>query len=240
MSKQEEIDFWPGYVDALMNLVLNLLFLSAIFAIAIFVLGLESSRLRVINSENKEKIQHEPITANEESYTSKISLLKASDKIEVNMADSKRKSTHNNNPQTSSSAQKTEQSMVAHTNTLVVNVTRDSDNSRESNLDKVTIKKERNKLLTIFYPKDIVAIDDNVKGKLSSLFSDNFSSNEKIIIWGVSSTSSAISYRLTYLRIMAVRNVLLDHNVNNKNISINIYGGKVDAKGGSVYILGTE
>lgn len=239
MSKQDEIDFWPGYVDALMNLVLNLLFLSAIFAIAIFVLGMESSRLRIINSDNKEKTPNELTTVNKESYKSKISLLKANDSVEKSMTVSEAEVT-NNTPQDSVVAQKNEQSVVPSSNTLVVNVIHDTDDRKESEVDKVTINKEKDKLLAIFYPKDIVTIDDSVKDELGTLFAKNFTINQKVIIWGVSSASSAVSNRLTYLRIMAIRNILLDQNVANKNISINIYGGKIDAEGGKIYILGTE
>ncbi|MCX9004408.1 hypothetical protein NLN86_22545 [Citrobacter portucalensis] len=239
MSKQEEIDFWPGYVDALMNLVLNLLFLSAIFAVAIFVLGMESSRLRIINSDNKQKTPNELTAENKESYKSKVSLLSANVSVEKNMTVSEPNVTVNT-VQMSSSGQQTEQPVVPSPNTLVVNVDHDADDRKESEVDKVKIKKEKDKLLSIFYPKDIVTIDENAKDELSSLFSENFTSTQRVIIWGVSSSSSAVSNRLTYLRIMAIRNVLLDRNVANKNISINIYGGKIDAKGGKVYILGVE
>ena len=36
--------YWPGYVDALVNVVLNLMFLAAMLAVGSFVLGLEISR----------------------------------------------------------------------------------------------------------------------------------------------------------------------------------------------------
>lgn len=36
--------YWPGYVDALINVVLNLMFLVAILAVGSFVLGMEISR----------------------------------------------------------------------------------------------------------------------------------------------------------------------------------------------------
>lgn len=36
--------YWPGYVDALTNVVLNLLFLVAILAAGVFALGMEASR----------------------------------------------------------------------------------------------------------------------------------------------------------------------------------------------------
>jgi len=40
-----ETNYWPGYVDALTNVVLNLLFMVAIFTMGVFALGLQSSRL---------------------------------------------------------------------------------------------------------------------------------------------------------------------------------------------------
>lgn len=41
-------NYWPGYVDALTNVVLNLLFMVAIFTMGVFSLGLQSSRLTEI------------------------------------------------------------------------------------------------------------------------------------------------------------------------------------------------
>ena len=39
--------YWPGYVDALVNVVLNLMFLAAILAIGSFSQGLENSRRKI-------------------------------------------------------------------------------------------------------------------------------------------------------------------------------------------------
>ena len=41
---QEDESFWPGYVDALVNVVLNLLFLLAILTLAAFVLGHQAGK----------------------------------------------------------------------------------------------------------------------------------------------------------------------------------------------------
>ncbi|AIR03534.1 hypothetical protein JT31_02550 [Cedecea neteri] len=253
MSKQEEIDFWPGYVDALMNLVLNLLFLSAIFAIAIFVLGMESSRLRVINADNKNKSSLENAAVNKEPYKSRVDLMINKDRSVEAKNESSSEAGADGDPAKASlgaaindvnnlalSNQKNDKPSASSGKTLIVNVTSDPVVQNENVIDKVIVKKERDKLLAILYPKDTVVIDDEVKSELNSLFSQSFANNQKVLIWGVSSASSAVSNRLTYLRIMAVRNVLLDKDVPNKNISISIYGGKVDAAGGKIYILGTE
>jgi hypothetical protein len=41
--RMDGINFWPGYVDAMTNLVLNLLFVLGIFAVTIFVMNLQRS-----------------------------------------------------------------------------------------------------------------------------------------------------------------------------------------------------
>ncbi len=48
--------YWPGYVDALVNVVLNLMFLVAMLAVGSFVLGLEISR-HVITPELQTSIE---------------------------------------------------------------------------------------------------------------------------------------------------------------------------------------
>ena len=44
--------FWPGYVDAVTNLVLNLLFLLTIMTVAVFMFALELGRVSKFKSEN--------------------------------------------------------------------------------------------------------------------------------------------------------------------------------------------
>jgi hypothetical protein len=44
LSNEHSNSYWPGYVDALVNVVLNLLFLAAILAVGSFTQGLENSR----------------------------------------------------------------------------------------------------------------------------------------------------------------------------------------------------
>jgi hypothetical protein len=59
--------YWPGYVDALVNVVLNLIFLAAILAVGGFTLGLESSRRRLLESKAQEQTSR--VTAERTSPT---------------------------------------------------------------------------------------------------------------------------------------------------------------------------
>lgn len=45
-SAREEINFWPGYVDALINVVLNLLFLVGVFTVGLVVLNMQAAMVQ--------------------------------------------------------------------------------------------------------------------------------------------------------------------------------------------------
>lgn len=233
MNKKEEIDFWPGYVDALMNLVLNLLFLSAIFAIAIFVLGMESSRLRIFNSENKEKEAISMSKTNEEHKQHIVAFSNFTNNTASNEIAVKKASTSNVLLSNDISTKLSEPSSQL----LVINVNTKTEQKENVVIDKITIKNEKEHLISVFYPKDIISINIDVKNEIKKILSENQLNNKRIIIWGVASLSSAASNRLAYLRIMEIRNILLENKIKNNNISIHIYGGKVGSDGGKVYIL---
>ncbi len=57
--------FWPGYVDAVTNLVLNLLFLLTIMTVAVFMFALELGRVSKFKSENP------PIASTKQEVVSK-------------------------------------------------------------------------------------------------------------------------------------------------------------------------
>ena len=61
-SRHEDNDgsdiFWPGYVDATTNLILNLLFLLTILMVAVFMFALELGRSSPIKPENPSVVSH--------------------------------------------------------------------------------------------------------------------------------------------------------------------------------------
>lgn len=74
--------FWPGYVDAVTNLVLNLLFMLTIMIVAVFMFALELSRHK---DDKPVPIVEVPVEKTEPPISSepKIELVKAKD-IEIN------------------------------------------------------------------------------------------------------------------------------------------------------------
>lgn len=74
--------FWPGYVDAVTNLVLNLLFMLTIMIVAVFMFALELSRHK---DDKPVPIVEVPVEEAEQPISSepKIELVKAKD-IEIN------------------------------------------------------------------------------------------------------------------------------------------------------------
>ena len=52
--------FWPGYVDATTNLILNLLFLLTILIVAVFMFALEMGRMSKVEVENPPVVATKP------------------------------------------------------------------------------------------------------------------------------------------------------------------------------------
>lgn len=52
---REEINFWPGYVDALINVLLNLLFLVGVFTVGLVVLNMQAAMIQ--KEEAKQEIR---------------------------------------------------------------------------------------------------------------------------------------------------------------------------------------
>lgn len=57
--------YWPGYVDALTNVVLNLLFLIAIFATGVFALGMAAAKRKASAPEVPVQVVQLPISSEE-------------------------------------------------------------------------------------------------------------------------------------------------------------------------------
>ena len=78
MKKRPEIEessYWPGYVDALTNIVLNLLFMVGIFAIGIFSMSIELAlHPKSKNPDSQEQIQEATLT-DEAKFENKASPL---------------------------------------------------------------------------------------------------------------------------------------------------------------------
>lgn len=55
--------FWPGYVDAVTNLVLNLLFLLTIMTVAVFMFALELGRASKGGPSKPSELKHEKVVA---------------------------------------------------------------------------------------------------------------------------------------------------------------------------------
>lgn len=234
MKKQEEIDFWPGFVDALMNLVLNLLFLSAVFAIAIFVLGMESSRLR--HSLPESMTAKNIISA--QNYESNVSLLHQKRIEEDKIADTRNAS---QDADTVSITQSEKKEIVLK-KTLVINVSADASKTKNGlKKSNVVIKQENEYLFSVFYPADVSTLNGAEETELKTFLLKSFNSKNNFKIWGTASIGSAASHRLTYLRVMSIRNALISAGYPAERIvSANVYGGDVNVGGVKVFILSEQ
>ena len=77
-----ETSFWPGYVDALTNVVLNLLFLISILAAGVFSMGMESARKVVspfLRASGPEVVQAAQPVAKPDALVTQIKVIEASE-----------------------------------------------------------------------------------------------------------------------------------------------------------------
>ena len=63
LDGDDDATYWPGYVDALTNIVLNLLFMVGVFAVGVFAVSLESSIHRARNARSAEAASASSATA---------------------------------------------------------------------------------------------------------------------------------------------------------------------------------
>ena len=76
-SVKEEVNYWPGYVDALVNVVLNLLFLVGVFTIGLVSLNMEA----VLAQQKLARLKIENMLDNELSPESKKKALVLLEKL---------------------------------------------------------------------------------------------------------------------------------------------------------------
>lgn len=73
---REEINFWPGYVDALINVLLNLLFLVGIFTVGLVVLNMQAAMIEKEQARQKVREMLEGSSPQEQQRKAKAMLEK--------------------------------------------------------------------------------------------------------------------------------------------------------------------
>ncbi|MBN2752727.1 MAG: hypothetical protein JXQ84_08470 [Rhodospirillaceae bacterium] len=217
MSGHKEENYWPGFVDALSNVVLTLVFVLVVF---VFALVLSSDKLRKRASylasaiqqqtEAKQEIEGQKQILIDENNNIRAQLQKASEKVQALEKDNQllkaRLSASEN--QTKVLEHRTETGNLLNTETEIKVVAGDPSVAKgEAELSK------GNGAVVLVFPRGVFNLDDKAKAALDAVLN-----SQKVALKGalssVLSIMGAETYsegrRLAYFRGLSVRNYLMD------------------------------
>ncbi len=221
-GKMASSNYWPGYVDALTNVVLNLLFLVAIFAMGVFSLGMEAGKKRALP-----EVYHKAITPPEPPPPVKI--------LSTDLA--KRKGSP-----VQDSAEPNVPALPGPVNdpVLLIRVEPAAQNPAAPGvtLDKVT-REAGSVMLTLAFPEAALQIPPASRDAiLARAGSDIKASHGQFIVWAVGGVADPVNRRAAYLRVMAVRDLLIGQGVAPERIETRLLDGDSRRKASqAVYVV---
>ena len=189
--------YWPGYVDALVNVVLNLMFLVAMLAVGSFVLGLEISRHVIIP-----EVQ--------------TSFEKVRQIVDVALTTG----------------------ATGPSKTIEVLDTPSPDTSPSTRVDRVR-SVDNQTLLQVKFAPDALQMSDSLRTDLTPRLQELMLKNPgaTVTVWAVSGADPQ-SRRISFMRIMALREALNAAGIENSRVVTRILPGtNTTANGQLVYVL---
>lgn len=239
MSEYKEQNYWPGFVDALSNVVLTLVFVLVVF---VFALVLSSDKLRKRASELSESVKQEEV-ARQEALSEKdglkleqrevlAQLQVAQDKVrelESSAAQLKRQLAEAREQRPADVRSETQANLIKdRTEIKVVSPAPDlvkgaPDLSRE------------NGAVVLVFPRNVFQLDDKAKAALDKVL-EGQGDRLKGALSAVLSLTGAETYtearRLAYFRGLVVRNYLIDKGLGDgRTIHVMIEPGKENLDG---------
>jgi hypothetical protein len=211
--------FWPGYVDAVTNLVLNLLFLLTIMIVAVFMFALELGRASSGGPGKTTVVS----TIEDAKVASKKTIDPAKENIELKLEIQRL---------TMQLAQQSSQKGQSRLPGKTVDVT-SSPAKPVNGLDKAVAASDSDILVRFmddavaFTPAELERLRETLKPVMS---------NEKTTILVEVPAGFTEARRMGYYRAMAVRNVLLEMKVPNDRIDVSVREGKTGANASLVRV----
>lgn len=214
--------FWPGYVDAVTNLVLNLLFLLTIMTVAVFMFALELGR-----SSQGGADKTKTATAKEESKAaSKASLDPAKENIalkrEIELLKLKL-------------AQQNQHKVIPLQNGVVekvVDVT-STPTAPQNRLEKALVASDTDVLVR--FADDAVAFTTTEHDRLREVLKPIVAKGRTLIYVEVPAGFSEAK-RMGFYRAMAVRNLLIEMRMPKESIDVSVIEGKKNASASLVRV----
>jgi len=218
--------FWPGYVDAVTNLVLNLLFLLTVMTVAVFMFALELGRAsRVapgktpVASARKDAVVAPPSA---DTVKENIALKREIQRLNMQLAQRA--------PQPVQTVQSVQ---TVQTGTLVKTVDVTSNPPKPLNgVDKTLVSDSE---IIVRFTDEAVAFTPAERGRLLESLKP-IVANGKADIHVVVPTGFSEAKRMGLYRAMAVRNLLIEMNVPKDRIDVSVREGKKNANASIVRV----
>jgi hypothetical protein len=207
MSKavREEVNFWPGYVDALVNVVLNLLFL-----VGVFTIGLVSLNMEVVLAEQKlARLKVEHMLEKDLSAESKKRALALLDKLTPKPRAQPEVATH-------AQPEIREVILKASHDTPTPQTAAPQQTPAQLAL---TASGGKRVLAQFAFHKDQFAFSGN-EHALSTLAENNAS--DKILLMVITDTTNPRLAQEAFSRLVSTRTALLQNGMDAKNISLRV------------------
>lgn len=210
--------FWPGYVDAVTNLVLNLLFLLTIMTVAVFMFALELGRVSKFKSENP------PVSAakRDAEVISKTTTDTVTENIELKLEIQRLNKIL---------AQRAPEVVQSGGPVKAVDAT-SSVTKPENGLDKALASELE---IIVRFKADAVAFTPEEREQLLETLKPAVARGKSSIYVEVPAGFSAAK-RMGFYRAMAVRNLLLEMNLPKENIDVSVVEGKRNANASLVKV----
>jgi len=224
--------FWPGYVDAVTNLVLNLLFLLTVMTVAVFMFALELGRAsRVapgktpVASARKDAVVAPPSA---DTVKENIALKREIQRLNMQLAQRAPQPV-----QTVQSVQTVQTAQTVQTGTLVKTVDVTSNPPKPLNgVDKTLVSDSE---IIVRFTDEAVAFTPAERGRLLESLKP-IVANGKADIHVVVPTGFSEAKRMGLYRAMAVRNLLIEMNVPKDRIDVSVREGKKNANASIVRV----
>ena len=195
----ESQSYWPGYVDALTNLVLKLLFMVGVFAVGLFAVSMEQA----LHPQSNDKNQVVSLTQSQKVAYAKITSVLPN-----------AKNVHP--PERVADRPKIPSLLITETTNTVVSQTKETS---DVILERQIVRSEQ--ILILSFPEAQFIVPDEIKNKLASMVTALGSAKQ----WHISTsiyTSHGEDRRAGYVRLMATRSALIACGISQKDIELRL------------------
>jgi len=203
MTAQEQ-NYWPGFVDALSNVVLTLIFVLVVFVFALVIASnkVEKKAMEMVAVANEQNVGMNKVVALKEALNdarAKIKELKEENEL----------------------AKKSKQDLIVQEKAIEKRFV-SSKIGKQLKSNFIVLSKMKNKIV-LTYPQDIAALDEKALKEFDDVLTSvkKITSINKVILKSfIGNENYSSARRLAYYRILNVRNKLISNNfVSNVNIS---------------------